>query len=234
MVFLVLPLVVVGIYAAELQYINLGGNITFNVDDKCLYVQDVRMQEDNYNSPYSLKKQGKFMPGYINGEFEMNLGDLENAYSSFVLYFNIINTVDDEGNSSLYRVTASTTQTGIDVSVFVDTDNNLIPRGTISPSDIRSDTEATATVVLTVSSPSGAKVELDKITVVITREPEIYSNYSFATNEDGTATLTSYIGDETNVVIPETISVRTVDGQTQYIQGEEYRVTSIADASSYT
>lgn len=56
MVFLVLALVVVGIYAAELQYINLGGNITFNVDDKCLYVQDVRMQEDNYNSPYSLKQ----------------------------------------------------------------------------------------------------------------------------------------------------------------------------------
>ena len=56
MVCLVLGLVVVGIYAAEIQYINLSGNITFNVDDKSLYVQDVRMQEDMQSTPYSLKE----------------------------------------------------------------------------------------------------------------------------------------------------------------------------------
>ena len=97
MVCLVLGLVVVGIYAAEIQYIKLGGNITFNVDDKSLYVQDVRIQEDMNSSttPYSLKEKGKFMPGYINEEFNMNLWTYNNTYGGLMVYFDIINTVDE-------------------------------------------------------------------------------------------------------------------------------------------
>ena len=87
MVCLVLGLVVVDIYAAEVQYINLGRNITFSVDDKSLYVQDVRIQEDmdSTTTPYSLKQQGKFIPGYINGSFSMNLGTFINSYSGLMV-----------------------------------------------------------------------------------------------------------------------------------------------------
>ena len=127
MVYLVLGLVVVGIYAAEIQYINLSGNLTFNVDDKSLYVQDVRVQEDMDSSttPYSLKQHGKFIPGYINGSFSMNLGTFTNDYGGLMVYFDIINTMDENRNSYMYDVFASTTQTDGEIEVQAVVDNDV-------------------------------------------------------------------------------------------------------------
>lgn len=69
-----LALLIVGVWAVgETQTITMQGSVNFEIADKSLYVQDVRIQEDNNSSPYSLEEQGKFMPGYINGNFDMDL-----------------------------------------------------------------------------------------------------------------------------------------------------------------
>ena len=235
MVCLVLGLVVVGIYAAEIQYIKLGGNITFSVDDKSLYVQDVRMQEDMNSSttPYSLKEKGKFMPGYINGEFNMNLGTYNNTYGGIIVYFDIINTVDESGISYIYDVSASTTQIEgeIKVQAVVDNDEGYIPYGSITPSEITSTTSPTATIILTITSSQRIEVDLSQITITITRrEPVEITDFTFSlSNTNYTASVTDYTGTDTTVTIPSSISVvETTDG-IKYYEGSQYTVTSIAD-----
>ena len=229
-----LGLVVVGIYAAEIQYINLGGNITFNVDDKSLYVQDVRIQEDMDASttPYSLKQQGKFIPGYINGSFSMNLGTFINSYSGLMVYFDIINTMDENRNSFMYDVTASTSQTDgeIEVQAVVDNEEGYIPFGSITPSEITSTTSPTATVILTITSSQGVKVDLSQITITITRrEPVEITGFTFSlSNTNHTASVAGYTGSDTTVTIPSSISVvETTDGETKYYEGSQYTVTSL-------
>ena len=73
---LALSMLIVGVWAVgQSQTITMEGSVNFDVADKSLYVKDVRMQEDNNSTPYSLKEQDKFMPGYINGNFNMDLGE---------------------------------------------------------------------------------------------------------------------------------------------------------------
>lgn len=230
MLCLVFGLVVVGIYAAEIQYINLGGSITFSVDDKSLYVQDVKMQEDNFSNSYSLKEQGKFIPGYINGEFNMNLGEFNNDYGSFKLMFDIINTVDEEGNTNMYNVSATSEQEGVYVQAVVDNDEGYIPFGSITPADISSATLPTATIVLTVTCPAVSEVDLSQISITITRrEPQVLSDFDFEVDEQAmTATLTGYNGAGGVVVIPSTISVvDNGDGTQSFVEGTDYTVTEI-------
>ena len=231
MVFVAIAMLIVGIYAAQTQTITMQGSVNFDIADKCLYVQDVRMQEDNNAEPYSLKDQGRFLPGYINGNFDMNLGTFTNTYGSFALYFDIINTINETSDETFaYTVEASTTQSGVTVGVSILDNNNSsieqIPEGTVKPSQITQDTTLTASVKVTISASTGTQVDLSQITVTINQYvPKVYSDYSFTVDEEAkTATITDYKGNENNIIIPSTISRRN-DGV--YIDGSEYKLTSI-------
>ena len=99
----------------------MNGSVNFEIADKSLYVKDVRMQEDNNSAPYSLKDQDRFMPGFINGNFDMDLGDFTNSYGSFALYFDIINTMDETTSETFaYTVDQPTAPSGaaVDVSIL--------------------------------------------------------------------------------------------------------------------
>ena len=59
--------------------------------------------------------------------------------------------------------------------------------------------------------------------------------FVFTTNDnDMTASLVSYTGSASSVIIPSRISKVTVDGSTVYVKGNDYTVTSIADGTSST
>ena len=168
MLFVAIAMLIVGIYAAETQSIKLNGTVNFDIKDKCLYVQDVRLQESMESSPYSLKEQGRFMPGYVNGNFNMNLGTFTNTYGSFVLYFDIINTIDEtSGETFAYTVESNTTQSGVSVSVIVDNESNTIPQGTVTPSQITQDTSISASLKVTIRAQTGTNVDLSQITITI-------------------------------------------------------------------
>ena len=230
---LMLGVLILGVFAVGSQTIHLDGNVNFNVGDKSLYVKDVRLKEDMSSDPVSLKETGRFMPGYINEILNMSLGDENiNSYGSIMLYFDIINTVDSEGKSSMYTVLATTTQNGVTVSAVVDNTQGYIPAGTVAPEDITSSMAETATIVVTISGAEGTTVDLSQITITLTiYELEVY-DFTFTINEDNTATLDTYTGEGGDVVIPSTFSTRVVDGQTQYISGNDYTVTAIAAGSS--
>ena len=240
MICLVMGIMIVGIFSAQTQQIKLNGQVNFEIGDKSLYVKDVRLQENTDSSPYSLSEQGEFLPGYINGNFNMNLGDFTNSYGSFALYFDIINTMDETTEETFsYTVKPSTTQSGVTVSsVILDSNGSTvsqIPQGTVKPSEVTSLTPISATIKVTVSSTAGVSVNLNNITITINQYvPQVYDYFTFEVNSDGTTvTLTDYdssLSDTTDIVIPATVSV--VDGV--WMDGNDYTVTAIASASSFS
>ena len=232
---LALSLLIVGVWAVgQSQTITMEGSVNFNVADKSLYVKDVRMQEDNNSTPYSLIEQDKFMPGYINGNFNMDLGEFTNDYGTFALYFDIINTMDESTGETFEYTVDSPTQPSNGTATITILDNNgdiieRIPQGTVKPSQITDSTQVSATIKLTVSSTSSSQVDLSEITITINQfVPEVYDYFTFEINEDKqTVTLTDYtsLSDSTDVVIPSTVS-QNVEGQ--WIEGNAFTVTAIA------
>ena len=232
---LALSMLIVGVWAVgETQTITMSGSVNFEIADKSLYVKDVRMQEDVNSAPYSLKEQGRFMPGFINGNFDMNLGDFTNSYGAFALYFDIINTIDETTNETFaYTVDQPTAPSGTTVSVSILGSDGLaleqIPQGTVKPSQITESTPATATIKLTITSTSSSTVDLSEITITINQFiPQIYDYFTFEVNDDNqTVTLTDYdssLSDSTDVVIPSTVSQ---NSSGEWIEGDTYTVTAI-------
>ena len=224
---LMLVALIVGIYASQTQTITLSGSINFEIADKSLYVQDVRMQNGVTTPIYSLKENGDFYSGYINGEFNMYIGEYENNYGTFLLYFDIINTVGEDNTSNMYSATATSSQSGVSVNATIDNYEEYIPEGTISPEDITSSTEATATLKVEVTSSAGTEIDLSQITITLSvREPTVYDYFSFSVTDrtNHYVELASYSGSLSDVKIPSTVSQ---NSNGEWIDGNDYKVTSI-------
>ena len=235
MICLVAGIMLVGIFAAQTQQIKLNGQVNFEIADKSLYVKDVRLQADMNSEPESIST---FMPGYVNGEFNMNLGNFTNTYGSFDLYFDIINIVDEtSGETFAYTASSSTTQGGVTVTTTI-LDNNgssisQIPQGTVKPSEITSSTPISATIKITVGGTQGVSVDLSQITITINQYVQVYDYFDFEVNSDGkTVTLTSFdkdLAETTDIVIPATVSQ---NESGQWTDGNTYIVTDIFSPTS--
>lgn len=194
MLCLMIGVLLVGIYAAQTQTITMQGSVNFEISDKSLYMKDVRIQMDNNSEPTSIDG---FLPGYINGDFNMNLGNLTNTYGSFALYFDIVNTIDEETQESFYYSPSVTCeQTGIQVSV-----SGAIDKGTVLPDNVAT-ADINGTVKLTVINPTDTPVDLSKITITI-YQAEVYTDFVF----DDHGMLLSYTGTSTNVTIPSSYAM---------------------------
>lgn len=172
---MMLSIMVVGVYALQ-QTINLEGSINFQIDDKSLWVSDVRIKNDNYTEEQSIEN---FMPGYINNNFNLSISTITNNYGSFTLYFDIINTTEKE-----YNISAS--YAGSEANVTVSPSITEIPAGT--GETITSSTQPTATLAIEVSCPQGSSVDLSDISIIFEEIPSytatINVTYSGLTGED--------------------------------------------------
>lgn len=155
---MMLSIMVVGVYALQ-QTINLEGSINFQIDDKSLWVSDVRIKNDNYTEEQSIEN---FMPGYINNNFNLSISTITNNYGSFTLYFDIINTTEKE-----YNISAS--YAGSEANVTVSPSITEIPAGT--GETITSSTQPTATLAIEVSCPQGSLVDLSDISIIFEEIP---------------------------------------------------------------
>ena len=125
MVAFAIAMLIVGIYAAQTQTITMQGSVNFEIADKSLYMKDVRIQMDNSSDSTSIDD---FMPGYINGNFKMNLGSLTNNYGSFALYFDIVNTIDEETQESFYYSPSVTCEQSVVASFPPTKELYVVPR----------------------------------------------------------------------------------------------------------
>ena len=212
---LVLGIIVIGVLAVSQQTLRMSGSVNFNVDDKSLYVKQVRIKQNNGSEPEPVIG---FLPGYINGDFVMNIGDFSgddaNTIGSFALYFDIINTTTYDWFVS--DVTLSSTLQSQNVSVTYSGD---IDAG--SSTEITDTTPLSGTIILTISSPNATSIDLSGITVTLEAiVPTPASSFRFSYSDtDQTASITDFIGSETEVIIPSTVEHN----------GTTYRVTSIGN-----
>ena len=214
---LVLGLVVTGVLAASGQTITMNGSVNFNVTDRSLWVNEVRMQETG-EDPVVISK---FTPGYINGDFNFNVGDHENSRGSFALYFDIINTTTNNYTVSL-SVPVSFGTNNIETSI-----TESISASESEIATITIDTPITTTLTLVVANPNLIDINLRDITINIEEQelPTAASSFTFSFNDTNhTATITDFIGSETEVVIPSTVS-KASDGTAT--EGNDYTVTTI-------
>lgn len=203
---LVLGLVITGVLAASSQTITMNGSVNFNVADKSLWVKEVRMQEAG-EEPVVISN---FTPGYINGDFNFNVGDHENSRGSFALYFDIINTttntyvthVDYSGLSSI---------AGLEINI-----TSTIPANDEAITTISSETPVTSTLELTVSNPNLENIDLSLITISLYGGEIGTLTYSY-NNETLEARVTGCSDGAGILIIPETVEY----------SGQIYTVTSI-------
>lgn len=208
---LMLGVLILGVLAAGTQTITLDGNINFNVADKSLWVKSASISNDNYTE----EPLTDFMPGYINSNFNLNISDQINTYGAFTLHFEIINTT-----TSAYDVTA--TYSGAVSGVTVTANPTQIPASSAEVTEITSSTPTTQLDIM-VTNPNGANIDLSDITITFEEEwvPTPASSFEFSFDDkDHTASITKFIGSETDVIIPSIVNQNGID----------YTVTSIADA----
>lgn len=156
---LVFAIVMVSVLAATGKSITMNGNVQFVVNDRSLFVKEVRMQETG-----GISDTITFTPGYINGDFNFNVGDIVNNRGSFTIYFDIINTttnlhfvsVDYSGLSSI---------AGLEISVSPE-----VPASEETITTITADTPKTTTLELKVVNPNLATIDLSQIIITFVED----------------------------------------------------------------
>ena len=153
---LALSLLIVGVWAVgEAKHINLSGNVNFTISDNTLYIKDIRVREAE-----DLTGQGttidNFLPGFVNGDIDLDLGE-RTADTSFTLLFDVINTTTTE-----YRAGTVSTIPNATLSV-----SGTIAGDGIAPSEITNSTPVSGTILMTVTVQSAGTVSLDGIVIDI-------------------------------------------------------------------
>ena len=204
-----LSTLIVGVLAVN-QTINLQGTVDFNVTDKTLYIQSASMQDGVGGDEQPLPN---FLPGYVNTEFNLNLGTVSNTSGLLIIYLDIINTTTtgyDIGVEYSGPETVSVSTTG------------SIAAGTGDPV---SDLSTSSRVSISISA-TATEIELSDIRIILSEVVE-YTGFYFEINEESkTADLTRYSGSEANLRIPAYFDIRESDGA--YIEGNSYKVTAIS------
>lgn len=182
-----LGVMLTGILAAQQQTLTMTGSVTFNIADKSLYVKQVRIKQDNNSDPQVVSD---FLPGYINGEFDMNIGEFtgvnSNTLGSFALYFDIINATDIQWaiknvtlSEQLQTENVSASYSGvIEVNELTDTDSDGFKN--FDPAT----KEADGTLILIITAPNSSSINLSGITITLYEyvEETVYERV----DEDGT------------------------------------------------
>ena len=165
---LMVGVLIIGVFAATQQQLTMEGSVSFNVPDKSLYVKDVRIRQDMASEPTSIDS---FMPGYINGEFNMDLTSLsttENSHGSFSLYFDIINTTDIQWTIVDVELPTALESAGVSASYSgVIPTNNLTDTDSDGYKNFDASTPIDGTLILTITAPNSSSVNLEGIVITI-------------------------------------------------------------------
>ena len=222
MMFLMVGVLIVGVFAAQTQTLTMTGNVQFNIADKSLYVKQVRIKQDNNSEPQIVTD---FMPGYINGEFDMNIGDFtgvnSNTLGSFALYFDIINATDIQW--AIKNVTLSEQLQAENVSVsysgIVETNDIVEKDGDGFKIFDPAAKEKDGTLILTITAPNSSSVNLEGIVVTIDEYVPVntaaaYVNTVTIANGDSQNTISTYNGEKQPTDVLDLSTIEFATGET--------------------
>ena len=159
---LMIGVLIIGVYAATQQTINLKGNVNFDVADNTLYVNDIRVQTEITGESETIKN---FIPGYINQEFNINMNTISSSSGSVNIYFDIVNTT-----TTTYTATATGTNSERIVSA-----SGTINGDGISASKVSTYEGKSGTITLTIQKADGqsGNIDLSGITITISEVPKV-------------------------------------------------------------
>ncbi len=195
---LMLGVLIIGVYAAT-QTINLRGSVEFDIGDTSLYIRDIRVQTEPTGSAETIDD---FIPGYTNQSIDLNLGTIQSNSGSVNVYFDFVNTT-----STAYSATA-TGGSGVVLSTDGIIYNYQVPTTEVTTADI----SGTITLTIQFTGGTAGNVDLDGIEISI-EEYDLteYSDFAFGITSDSTGEIVGYTGAETNVEIPESFYIMTMD-----------------------
>lgn len=232
---LMLGVMLTGILAAQTQTLTMTGNVNFNIADKSLYVKQVRIKQDNNSDPQVVSD---FLPGYINSEFNMNIGEYSNSLGSFALYFDIINATDSQWE--ITRVTLSEQLQADNVSVSY---SGIVATNDIAEKDEDgfkifdpATKEKDGTLILIISAPNSTSINLSGITITIDEYVQVYERVDEEGNPDPNGDYL-YFGWYPQTVKAANVTLSdTTDETTGYYVGSDgaYYVQVAASLASYS
>lgn len=156
---LMIGILIIGVYAATQQTINLKGSINLEVANKSLYVSDIRMQTEVASEAQTIDN---FMPGYINDTLNVNIGEATSESGSVNLYFDVVNT-----SSDTYTASATSSSSNLTVSASGTINGDAVPVSDVTTTEIVS-----GTIVLQIQGSAGV-IDIDGITITLDEVEEI-------------------------------------------------------------
>ena len=150
---LVLSMLLVGVLAATQENLSISGNVSFEVADKSLWLEKVTYQE----AGGSEQDIAGFTPGYINGNYDIDIGNItNNQHGSFKLNFYMVNVLQQDVESiewAISSVTIPDTLTGVSYRT-----SGVVSIGTTTADDLATGVAPTIDGVLslTIIAPNSA------------------------------------------------------------------------------
>ena len=220
-----IALLIVGIWAAGTQSINLRGEVDFNINDPSLYVKDIRIKNGMEEADSRGETIVNFVPGFVNTSINLNLGQIENSTGGLSIYIDIINTTD-----TAYVASATADISGANITA-----SGTISGDAISQNNILTTNMLSGTIEIMIEAPNLDTIDLDQILIMLNEfTPQVYDYFTFEENGEGTVELTAVdleSAPSTDIVIPATVSQ---NESGQWVDGNDYKVTAIASANSST
>ena len=152
---LAVVMLVVGIWAAGTQTINLKGQVDFVIGDPSLYVKDIRLKNSMEDASSNGETIDNFVPGYVNTTMNLNLGQIDNSTGGLSIYINIINTTD-----TTYVASTNSSISGAEITV-----SGTINGDAVSQSNILTTDTPSGTVEIVISAPSITTLDFGQISI---------------------------------------------------------------------
>ena len=229
---LILGVLIMSVFATT-QTINIKGNLVFNAPDRSLYVKDISIQTEPTGTSETIDN---FIPGYLNKNFNLELGTVQTESGIIELHFDIINTTENYWNIASVELPEALTSQGIIASY-----SGIIEVNSLTDADGDGYKEITdvatapyGTLVLTITAPTPTSlISLDLSGIAVTIDSIVEDNiiYSFSFLEGNNAEIVSYSGSGGDVVIPRSFSITTEETNTP---GYSKIFITLEDFNAYT
>ena len=212
---LMIAMLIIGVWAiGQSQTISLQGSVSFNIADKSLYVKDIRVKSVTTNESSTMPE---FVPGYINGDFVLNLGSVASTSGSIGIFFDIINLTD---KSFVASTSSAIENAKVSVSGSINGDN-------VSESDLITTDVISGTIELIIEAPTLNEISLNNIVIDIVEMPDLVINYY---NPLGSATYTK---EGLNYVLTATLNNNSVFYGWWDSYSDEYKGFTIGDTLTF-
>ena len=231
---LVLGMLIMGVLAVSQVNVNMGGSISFTADDVYAHVTGNVTGATVPPSALDVTYSATQTTGNDTVWEELNLNF---DTSATPVVFSI--TVENLSTERTLTVTLTDTISAETPNLLktITTTSGAYTSGDIITLDPQGQANDTVEFTLTLSvedkntslSNASFGYDLQLFDVSVAPEPVVeLTGFGFSTSDaDATVTLTSYTGNEVNLVIPSSFSI--LDGK--YVEGSDYTITAIADSA---